>query len=286
MRRMIGVTMAAVWAAALVAACGDGGDVTGELDSAGRPSPTSADGYRCTEPAEGLMAAPPAAVMGGQIDGRSNGSFLLVSHRFWGVQHVVLMLGPDVARQGLLSGYVDAVPERPQCSSDGGLHSNGVQFLGESASGSNVYLKLAIDPAQGVLSGTLRDYGADGAARSVTGGPIAGVLFDPLQQASIAAVLGDWMLGDAAGRPATLSVAADGSLQLETAQCSYAGRLVPAAGLNLLDMTLRARSGCRIDTDETRGFVVLLPLADGRQQLMLWGVDNGWGFVAQAVGRR
>lgn len=57
-------------------------------------------------------------------------------------------------------------------------------------------------------------------------------------------------------------------------------------GLNLLDMKLRTQPGCLLDTDETQGFIALLPLPNGRQQLMLWGVDDGWGFVTQAIGRR
>lgn len=232
------------------------------------------------------MAIPPAAVMGGQIEGRSDGSFVLVSHRLWGVQHVVLMLGPDLPRQTRLSGHVDAVPERLFCPSDGGLYSNGFQFLNGMDSGSNVYLMLQIDPAQGLVSGTLRDYGDDGGVQRVSGGPIAGTLFDPAARASTAAALGSWTLSDTAGRPGSLSVAADGSLQLKLAQCSYSGRVVPVAGLNLLDMELLAQSPCSLDTYETQGFVVLLPMTDGRQQLMLWGVDNGWGSVVEAIGSR
>lgn len=275
--------MLAVLAACWLAACGGEG---GEAESTAPPLSDPPAAYQCAEPADGLMAVPPAAVMGGQIEGRGDGSFVLVSHRLWDVQHVVLMFGPDIARQGLFSGYIDAVPEQLFCPSDGGLYSNGVQAYNASYGGSPIYLKLEVDVAQGLLSGTLRDYGADGAVWGVTGGPILGATFDPTKPPDIAAMLGDWMLSDAAGRPAALSVASDGSLQLRLEQCSYAGQLVPADGLNLLDMRLRAQSGCRLDTDETRGFVVLLPLADGRQQLMLWGVDHGWGFVTHAFGRR
>lgn len=76
------------------------------------------------------------------------------------------------------------------------------------------------------------------------------------------------------------------TLRLWLTQRSYSGGLAPANGLNLLSMQLRRELDCMMDTDETQGFVVLLPLPDGRQQLMLWGVDNGWGFVTQAIGRR
>ena len=270
---------------AFLTACGGGGG-SGKSGSESESSALSSSEYRCTVPAEGLMAVPPAAVLGGQIEGRSDGSFVMVSHHLWGVRHVVLMLGPDIARQGLLSGFIDAVPERLFCPSDGGLYSNGVQVLNDTYSGSNIYLTLEIDLAQGLLSGTLRDHGADGAVRSVTGGPILSAAFDPTKSPEIAAARGGWALSDAAGRPGELSVASDGSLQLKLAQCSYGGALVPVKGLNLLDMTLHAQPGCLLDTSETRGFVVLLPLADGRQQLMLWGVDDGWGLVTQAVGRR
>jgi len=224
--------------------------------------------------------------MGGQIEGRGDGSFVLISHRLWGAQHVVLMLGPDIVGQGLLSGYIDAVPERLFCPSDGGMYSNGVQVLKEDYSGSHIHLNLEFDVGRGLLSGTLRDYGTDEAARSVNGGAIVAAGFDSAASPSVASALGNWTLADAAGRPAELSVASDGGLQLKMANCSYVGRLVPAEGLNLLDMKLRAQSGCLLDTYESQGFAVLLPLADGRHQLMLWGVDNGWGFVTQAVGRR
>jgi len=232
------------------------------------------------------MAVPPAAVMGGQIEARSDGSFVLVSHRIRGVHHVVLMLGPDLPRQPVLSGHIDAVPERLFCPRDGGLYSNGAQFRNERYEGSNVHLMLEIDPAQELVSGVLRDYGDDDSVRRVSGGPLVGTLFDPDAPASTAAALGNWTLSDAAGRPGSLSVAADGSLQLKLAECSYSGTVVPVDGLNLLDMKLLAQRGCLLDTYETRGFVVLLPMTDGRQQLMLWGVDDGWGLVVQAIGSR
>ena len=273
----------------MIAACGGGGEDSARVPpvtGATVPSPAPSGVYRCTMPAEGPMAVPPETVMGGQIEGRSDGSFVMVSHRLWGVPHVVLMLGPDMAGQGLISGYIDAVPERLFCPSDDGQFSNGAQSLNGDYSVSSVYLKLEIDPAQGLLSGTLRDYGADGAVQSVKGGPIVGTLFDPAEPSSIAAAVGDWTLSDTAGQPAGLSLAPDGSLQLKMAQCNYNGWLVPVNGLNLLDMSLRAQPGCRLDTYETQGFVVLLPLAAGGQQLMLWGVDHGWGFVAHAIGRR
>jgi hypothetical protein len=241
--------------------------------------------YRCAGSAEGLMAVPPATVMGGQIEGRREGSFVLVSHRVWGVLHVVLMLGPDLARQTLLSGYIDAVPERSSCTSEGDP-SNGVQVFNESSIGNVVQLDLEIDSAQGLLSGTLRDYGANVAPQNVTGAPIVGAVFSPAEPSNIAAVHGDWVLGDALGRPAELSVWPDGSLQLKLPECSYSGSLEPINGLNLLGMKLRSELPCLLDTDETEGFVVVLPLTDGRQQLMLWGVDNGWGLVVQAIGRR
>ena len=224
--------------------------------------------------------------MGGQIEGRTDGSFVVVSHRLWGVHHVVLMLGPDIARQGLLSGYIDAIPVRLSCPADGGLYSNGVQALNEDYNGSSIYLKMELDVARGLLSGTLRDYGTDGVAKSVSGGAIVGALFDPAQAPSIAEAVGDWTLTDAAGRPVELSIAPDGSLQLSSAACRYDGVLTPAERLNMLDMRLRPQSGCLLDTSETQGFVVLLPLAEGGQQLILWGVDGGWGFVTQAIGRR
>jgi hypothetical protein len=274
----------------MIAACGGGGEDSASVPpgaGATVPSPAPSGVYRCTMPAEGPMAVPPETVMGGQIEGRSDGSFVMVSHRLWGVPHVVLMLGPDMPGQGLIGGYIDVVPGQLFCPSDGGQFSNGAWFSNDGlSSGGYVYLKLEIDPAQGLLSGTLRDYGADGAVQSVKGGPIVGTLFDPAEPSSIAAAVGDWTLNDAAGQPAGLSLAPDGSLQLKMAQCSYSGSLVPVKGLNLMDMNLRAQPGCNMDTDETQGFVVLLPLADGGQQLMLWGVDNGWGFVAHAIGRR
>jgi hypothetical protein len=274
----------------MIAACG-GGDGRARRGGDGEsentlPIPTTPVAYRCTQPAEGLMTVPPAAVMGGQIEGRSDGSVVLVSHSIWGVRHVVMMLGADLTQQGMLNGHIDAVPERLFCPSDGGMYSNGVQMLNDNYGGSYVYLKLQVDPAQGVMSGTLRDYGGDGTARRVTGGPIVGTLFDPAEPPSIANMLGDWTLTDAAGRPGEMSVRADGSLQLILAECSYSGSLVPVNGLNLLDLKLRALSSCLADTNDAHGFVVLLPLADGQQQLMLWSKDNAWGFVVQAIGRR
>lgn len=253
-----------------IAACG--GEDTGE--------------YPCTMPAQSATGTTPATVMGGQIEERSDGSFILVSHLVWGIRHVVLMLGPDLPRQDLISGYIDVVPHQMLRTADGGLCGDVAQIRNDGSDGSTVQLTLNIDTVQGKLRGTLRDHGTDDPTRNISGGPIVGANFDSAGQPSVASVLGDWPLRDSAGRPAELAVQADGSLRLTMPDCSYSGQLEPVSGLNVLDMKLRGAAPCQLDTDETEGFVVLLPLTDGRQQLMLWGVDNGWGTVTQAIGSR
>jgi hypothetical protein len=286
--------MATVLAIGLLAACGGGDDRPTGRPAGAAPQPVSqplpqpalAPAFSCTVPPEGVMRVPPPAVMGGQIEGRNDSSFILVSHPVRGTPRAVLLLGPDLPRQTQLTGVVAAIPEQLFCASDGGLFSNGVQTLNGAYFGSQIYLNVEIDPARGAVSGTLRDVGGGDLVQQVSGGPIAGALFDPAAPPDLAAAAGNWALRDAAGLPGTLSLSADGDVALKLDACSYAGTALPVNGLNLLDMKLLAQPGCSLDTNQTQGFVVLLPMADGRLLLMLWGVDNGWGFEVLASGSR
>ena len=247
------LSLGILFASALVG-CGGGGS------SSNDPGPT----------AEG--------VYGGTLTGSSSSAFqmlVLEDGDFWTLYGVQTTTAFGVA------GFVQG----SGTSSGGTFTSSSAKDFGFTPALAGT-ASASFDATAKTIAGTVSSSG-----RSVgfNGGPIAGSLYNYAAPALLSTISGAWSLTTLANEGVALTVASTGAFTARTSLgCTFSGSFVPRpSGKNVFNVSLTfGPSPCALAGQPASGIAINYPLASGRSQLVIAGVDAARNIGTAAFGTR
>ncbi len=245
-----------------MAGCGGGGGGGGSI-GASSPPPTPATSLKLQD--QGLSAA-----FGGTLTGATNQDLFVVidgQGSLWGVYGSAASTDFRVA--GLFTGWSSTWPA--------------ARFISEG-------IDLALDSSIPSMSGSVT---TTTGSRSVAGGVMPGIGYDPNAPASLNTIIGHWDLTTSEGPPLSIDIGADGVVTGGSGACRLHDSAVgpSKSGKNIFAISLRFQNGgfaCPsfAGSDGVYGFALAYGLTGGGTQLVI-GAWNGWDPVyLAAAGKR
>jgi hypothetical protein len=230
--------MVAAWlAAALVAACGDGGE----------PS--------VTEKAEGAYV--------GTLGPNVAQAVVLENDEVW------IFYGSNQGETFRPSGFVQG----PALSVSGSLRTSNTLDYGVKPA-LNVVLASTYLPGTRLTGSIAPLVGGD--ATALNAGAFAAATYDFNAAPSLGDIQGNWTLSDTDGTSVSMSIQADGVFNATGGGCAFSGTFVPhPTGKNVFDATLSFQGApCAAADQSVQGVAMLQSLASGRKQLIVGAITS------------
>lgn len=219
-------------------------------------------------------------VYGGTMTGSRNTAFetiVLENGDFWSVY------GTQTSSIFSVAGFVQG----SGTSNNGSFTSSNAKDFGYAPAAAST-LNATYDATAKTISGSISE-----GTQTVTlsGGPIAGSLYNYNTAAALTTVVGSWSTTSLTGEGVAINVASTGAFTAISSfgfGCSFTGTITPrASGKNVFNVAMTFGAAyCALPGQSATGIAVVYPLTSGRTQLLVAAVDGTRSYGSAVVGTR
>ena len=124
---------------------------------------------------------------------------------------------------------------------------------------------------------------------TLSGGPIAGSLYNYNTAAALTTVVGSWSTTSLTGEGVAINVASTGAFTAASSLgCNFTGTITPrASGKNVFNVAMTfGAAPCALPGQSATGIALAYPLTSGRTQLLVSAVDGTRSYGASVFGTR